>query len=180
VVGLRTFGTFLPTLIAAASIQTGFIWGAVGFTTLILLGSVVRRLIGRLELLHSPQLAVMLTVAISAMLMTAFLADAWGFAKLARISLFPVAILAITAERFTLLEMEDGPLAAWQTLALTLLVVFFCWVTMSSLSLQILMLAFPELLLVVMAMDIWLGRWMGLRLSEWARFRVLIWTGKAA
>ncbi len=174
VLGLRTFGTFLPALIAAAAVNTGFWWGAIGFVVLLLLASGVRRLCAHLELLHSPQLAVLLTAVIGAMLLTAFVADAHGLARLARISLFPVAILAITAERFTLVEIEEGPLDAWATLLRTLVVVYFCHLTMSSLALQILMLGFPELLLVVVAIDIWLGRWMGLRLTEWVRFRGLL------
>jgi hypothetical protein len=55
-----------------------------------------------------------------------------------------------------------------------MVVVFFCYLTMNSLALQILMIAFPELLLVVIALDKWLGRWVGLRFSEWVRFRAIL------
>ena len=178
VMGLRTFGTFLPALIAAAARNTGFLWGTIGFCLIIVLVSLARRGLRRMELLHSPQLAVLLTLVIGMLLMLTLLGARLGLAGLAKVSLFPVAILAITAERFALMEEEDGSWLAWQTLGQTLLVVFFCYLTMSSLSLQILMLAFPELLLVIMALDIWLGRWVGLRLSEWLRFRRLIWPRK--
>jgi hypothetical protein len=180
VVGLRTFGTFLPVLIAASARHTGLVWGLVGFVLLILLASTVRRLTARLELLHSPQLAVLLTVVIGAMLFGGQAAVDLGLTSLGRISLFPVAILAITAERFTLMEIEDGRAAAWKAMLQTLLVVAACYVAINSLSLQILMLAFPELLLVVAAVNIWLGRWVGLRLSEWIRFKGLIFRGATA
>jgi hypothetical protein len=179
VVGLRVFGTFLPVLIAAAAHNTGYAWGALAFCGLIVLVSGVRRLLGRLELLHSPQLAVLLTVVIGALLLIALLSARFGLNDLARVSLFPVAILAITSERFLLVEIEEGARAAWTTMARTLLVMFFCYVTMNSLSLQILMLGFPELLLVIVALDIWLGRWVGLRLTEWARFQAL-WRAEGA
>jgi uncharacterized protein with transglutaminase domain len=73
-----------------------------------------------------------------------------------------------------LVEIEEGRRTAMLTFARTAIVIVFCYVTMNSLSLQILMLGFPELLLLVIAIDIWLGRWMGLRLTEWLRFRQLL------
>lgn len=178
VLGLETFGTFLPALIAAAAVQTGFLWGASAFVGIILVSSVVRRLTGKLQLLHSPQLGVVLTVVVGLMLLTGWLASLAGDRSLGRVALFPVAILAITAERFVLMSQEEGPLDAWKTLARTLLVVFVCYLTMGSLSLQILFLAFPELLLAVIALEIWLGRWMGLRMTEWLRFKGLLVGGK--
>ncbi len=174
VLGLRTFGTFLPALVASAAHHTGYWWGMVGFVGLIVAISLTRRLLSRLELLHSPQLAVMLTAVITSMLCISWAGAEFNLRDLARISLFPVAIMAITAERFALMEIEEGGWLAWTTLARTLVVIGFCFVTMHSLSLQIIMLGFPELLLVIIAIDIWLGRWMGLRLSEWIRFRRLI------
>lgn len=180
VLGLRTFGTFLPVLIAAAARSTGFLWGALGFVILILAVSLLRHVLKRLELLHSPQLAVLLTMVIGSMLLLAVLAHRAGLSDLARVSLFPVAILAITAERFSMMEDEEGRREAWWTMLRTLVVVGFCYLTMQSLSLQILMLGFPELLLVIIAVDIWLGRWIGLRFTEWLRFRpLLLWSRPA-
>lgn len=174
VLGLRTFGTFLPALVASAAHHTGYWWGVVGFIGLVVIISLTRRVLSKLELLHSPQLAVMLTAVIAAMLTISWAGVELGLRDLARISLFPVAILAITAERFALLELEEGPLMAWTTMLRTIVVIGACYVTMHSLSLQILMLGFPELLLLIIALDIWLGRWMGLRMTEWIRFRSLL------
>jgi hypothetical protein len=77
-------------------------------------------------------------------------------------------------KRLALMEIEEGRKKAWVTLARTMVVVYFCYLTMTSLSLQILFLAFPELLLVLVVIEIWLGRWTGLRLSEWFRFRAML------
>ncbi len=171
VIGFRTFGSFLPVLIAASMRHTGFWWGAAGFVAILLVVALVRRLMSRLELLHSPQLAVLLTLVIALMLGLATIAADHDLPDLARISLFPFAILAITSERFAIMIDEEGYRPAMETLLRTLVVVFFCHYTMTSLSLQILMLGFPELLAVVAAIDIWLGRWVGLRMTEWLRFR---------
>jgi len=49
-----------------------------------------------------------------------------------------------------------------------------CYVIMDSLFLQSVTLAFPEVLMLVIALNLWLGKWIGLRFSEFIRFRHLI------
>jgi len=174
VIGLRTFGVFLPVLIAVAARATGYWWGILGFSAMILFTSLVRRLLEKLELLHTAQLAVLLTTVIGSMLLLALGAERLGLTDLAKVTLFPVAIMALTSERFAVVEDEEGRRAAWMTLFRSLVAVGFCYLTISSLSLQILMLGFPELLLAVIAADIWLGRWIGMRATEWLRFKGLL------
>lgn len=180
VLGFSVFGTFLPALIAASLRHTGFAMGIAAFAGVILTVSLVRRLTQKLQLLHSPQLAILLTTVIGLMLALAAYADTHDIPRLAKFTLFPVAIMSITAERFALMEIEEGRKKAWTTLLRTMVVVYFCYLTMTSLSLQILFLAFPELLLVLVVIEIWLGRWTGLRLSEWFRFRTMLGRPQAA
>jgi len=65
---------------------------------------------------------------------------------------------------------EEGWREAIAVSVQTILVVAACYVVMESVALQSVFLAFPELLLAVLAVDLWLGRWMGLRLTEYRRF----------
>lgn len=174
VVGLRTFGTFLPVLIAVACRNSGLLWGLIGFVTIIFAVSLIRQLTSKLQLLHSPQLGVLLTAVIGFLLLAAALGEWLQLSGLAKVSLFPMVVVAITSERFSIMEIEENQLAAWSTTAQTLVVVSFCYLVMASLSLQIIILGFPELLLVVVALDIWIGRWVGLRASEFLRFKFFV------
>jgi hypothetical protein len=40
-------------------------------------------------------------------------------------------------------------------------------------------IGFPEVLFLVIAADIYLGRWVGMRLSEYGRFRKLLFAERA-
>lgn len=174
VIGLETFGTFLPALIAAASRETGLLWGIVGFVLIILISSLVRRVLDSVQLLHSPKMAIMLTTVVMVMLVMTVLGVQFGLFELAHITLFPIAILAITAERFAIIETEQGWSKALQITLSTLVVICAAYFVMDSLFLQSMVLAFPELLLVAVALNLWLGKWVGMRLSEFYRFRRLI------
>ena len=174
VIGVHTFGTFLPALIAAAARETGLFWGALGFTLVIIIAAGLRKALDWMQLLHSPKMAIMLTFVVITLLSLTVGAVHTGLFEFAHITLFPIAILAITAERFALIETEQSFRAATGILLMTLLVMAFAYVVMDSLFLQSLVLAFPELLLIVIALNLWLGKWMGMRVVEFARFRRLL------
>jgi transglutaminase-like putative cysteine protease len=174
VIGVPTYGTFLPALIAASAGETGALWGLVGLVIVVLIATLVRTLVRSLELLHSPTLAILLAAVTIAMLITTMAAENAGFVHLTRVSLFPIAVLAITTERFYLSLTEDGPAEAFKFLTGTSVVILGCYVVMNSLALQIVVIAFPEVLLVVIALDMLLGRWVGMRVSEYIRFRHLL------
>jgi hypothetical protein len=174
VVGVQTFGTFLPALIAAAARETGILWGIVGFVLIILITSAVRKALDWMQLLHSPKMAVVLTTVVITMLTITIVGVQFGYFELAHVTLFPIAILAITAERFALIETEQGFRKAVKILLVTILVVAACYAVMGSLFLQSMVLAFPELLLLVIALNLWLGKWMGIRVLEFVRFKRLI------
>lgn len=177
VIGLETFGTFLPALIAAAARETGLLWGLIGFVGIIMTAAIVRKGLDWLQLLHSPKMAIMLTVVVMLLLAATITGVELGLFDLAHVSLFPIAILAITAERFAITEVEQGLVKSLKMTAMTVIVICAAYVVMDSLFLQSLFLAFPELLLVVIALNLWLGKWVGLRLMEFMRFRQLIFTG---
>ncbi len=174
VVGMPTFGTFLPALLAAAAGQTGAAWGVVAVLVVVAVVATVRGAVSWLELLHSPTLAILLAAVAFTLVGTTMLAERLGIAELTRVTLFPLAVLAICAERFYLSLTEHGPGVAGRELGGTLVVMLACYVVMNSLALQVLVIGFPEVLFLVVAADLYLGRWVGMRLSEYLRFRALL------
>lgn len=179
VIGMPTYGTFLPALLAAAAAETGALWGVIGVLIIVVTIALLRRYFQRFQILHSPTLAILLTGVTLAMLTTGLVADHLGLVALTRISVFPIAVLAITSERFYLSLTEKGTRAATKELAGTLAVMLACYVVMASLALQVLVTGFPEVLLWAVAANLYLGRWIGLRVFEYLRFRKLL-TGGAA
>jgi len=174
VIGMPTFGTFLPALLAAGAAQTGAWWGIVGVLIAIAAVVLVRSALHRLELLHSPTLAILLAGVTTALLGTSLVAERAGMLHLARVTFFPIAVLAIASERFFLAWTEQGRSPAVKELAGTLVVTLACFIVMHSLALQILLVGFPEVLLLVVAANVYLGRWVGVRLTEYRRFRPVL------
>ncbi|KPJ79146.1 MAG: hypothetical protein AMJ54_00350 [Deltaproteobacteria bacterium SG8_13] len=173
VVGLKTFGTFMPVLIALAFRETQLIWGIVLFTLLVAAGMCVRLYLEHLKLLVVPRLAAILTVVILLMLAFSVLTHKLGLERGMSVALFPMVILAMTIERMSVIWDETGPADALAQAAGTLLAAAGAYLIMSIQIVEHVVFVFPELLLIVLAVVILLGRYSGYRLLELGRFKAM-------
>ena len=170
-IGIKTLGTFMPVLIGIAFHETALLQGLALFTALISLGLAARFYLERLQLLLVPRLAVVLIFIVILMAgITVFFADRNQSIGLS-ISLFPMVIITMTIERMSIIWEESSPGEAIKHGLGSLLVASLTYLVMSNGQVEYLMYNFPELLLVLMALCLMMGRYTGLRLSEIWRFR---------
>lgn len=174
VIGLRTFGTFMPILIALAFRETELIWGMVLFCLLVAMGLLIRFYLEYLKLLLVPRLASVLIIVILLMAIISIFSHKLGFDRGLSVALFPMVILAMTIERMSLVWEELGPGEALVQGLGSLGVAALAYLCMTSRYLEHLVFVFPELLLVVLAFTLLLGRYTGYRLTELWRFRTAL------
>lgn len=172
-VGLKTFGTFMPVLIALAFRETHIIWGVTLFITIVAIGLVARFYLDQLRLLLVPRLAAILTIVIAIMVFLSILGQNLGLEAGLSVALFPMVILTMTIERMCITWDERGPAEAFTSGAGSLIAAIIAFSAMSYSPLQYLIFAFPELLLILLALILWFGQYRGYRLSEIFRFKVL-------
>jgi hypothetical protein len=186
VVGVQTFGTFAPSLLALAFLRADWISGSVVFAVVMVVGLGGRALLSRLRLLMAPKLSIVLTLVV---LFTAVAVSAleqytvgpgggarpWGVGVGAsRAVILPMVILTMLIERFYVSAEQDGRRFALKLLAGTLLVAGICLLVLRWRQLGKLALSFPEGELFVVAALLLIGRYSGYRLSELIRFRDLV------
>jgi hypothetical protein len=173
VVGMKTFGTFMPVLIALAFRETQILWGAILFTSVVAIGLLVRFYLEQLKLLLVPRLASVVIVVILVMTVISVVSYKLGFDRGLSVALFPIVILAMTIERMTVIWDEKGPKEALIQAAGSFLVAVLCYLAMNLDIVRHFVFVFPESLLLVLAATLALGRYSGYRLVELPRFRVL-------
>lgn len=171
VVGVQTFGTFLPVLVALSFRETRLLWGIVLFSLLMALGLSVRFYLERLRLLLVPRLAAVLMVVVLLMVGVSILFHRLGLESGLSVALFPMVILTIAIEHMSIVWEERGAGEALTQGVGTLAVAALAYLVMNLRSLQHLAFLFPELLLVLLAATLLLGRYSGYRLLELRRFR---------
>ena len=174
VVGLRTFGTFMPVLIALAFRETELLWGILLFTVLVAVALMLRLYLENLRLLLVPRLSSVLIIVILLMAGVSVVGHKLGMERGLSVALFPMVILTMTIERMSLVWEEKGPGDALLEGLGTLLVAVVGYVVMSSKELGYLVFVFPELLLTLLAVTLLAGRYQGYRLVELWRFRAFL------
>ncbi len=171
IVGIKTFGTFMPVLIALAFRETQLLWGCFLFTTLLAAGLSVRFYFERLKLLLVPRLSAVLTVVVLLMAFFSILTNKLGIERGLSVALFPMVIVTMTIERMSIVWDELGPFEAIQQGIGTLFVAAVIFLIIFVPSLEHLLFVFPELLLLILASNLLLGRYTGYRVLELFRFR---------
>jgi hypothetical protein len=173
VVGLRSFGTFMPVLIALAFRETGLAGGLVLFTVVVGTGLLLRFYLERLRLLLVPRLTAVLIIVVGLMVLLSLLSHQLGWEIGLSVGLFPMVIMAMVIERMSIVWEERGPHDALIEAAGTAAIASLAFWIMTRDSIQHLVFVFPELLLTVLGLTLLMGRYSGYRLSELIRFRRL-------
>lgn len=173
VIGVPTFGTFTPILIALAFRETRLLYGVILFSLVVALGLTVRFYLEKLRLLLVPRLAAVLTVVVIIMLAISIIGHQLDIETGLSIALFPMVILTMVIERMSIVWDERGPSAAMTEGLGSLLVAMLAYLAMSIDRVEHLVFVFPELLLVILGICLLMGRYTGYRLTELARFAAL-------
>lgn len=173
VVGIPTYGTFMPLLIAFA--LRGFPLGqGLALVTLVLaLGVTTRLAVERLRLLMVPRLAILLCVVILVVTALAIVGDQLGNRDLFAGIVFPIVILTMLVERFSISIAEEGMREALILAAGSLGVAIACYPVLRSPLAGHLMFTFPELVVALVGVLVWIGGYTGYRASDLLRFRSL-------
>ena len=170
-IGIQTFGTFMPILIALAFRETQLVWGIILFTLIVSIGLMIRFWLERLMLLLVPRLTAILIIVVLLMLIISLVTNKFGAERTLSVALFPMVILAMTIERMSITWEENGSHTAIFYGLGSLIVASLGYLVMTNESLIYIMFVFPELLLVLLGISLWMGRYTGYRLSELRRFR---------
>ncbi|MHA7898449.1 MAG: sugar-transfer associated ATP-grasp domain-containing protein [Henriciella sp.] len=177
VVGLKTFGIFMPMLIAAACVNTGLWLGLITFSGIIAFAIAMLAYFNRFNVLKIPRLAAVITICTVLFVGVLLWLGHRTNMQFGILALFPVVIISFLAERIhNMLDDED-----WKGLAVsgagTLVTIVACYIVFSSVLLKGLFALMPELLLLVLGIQLAIGQWSGMRLQEFFRFRSILENG---
>lgn len=170
VIGFKTYGVFLPVLIAFAFINMGLLQGLLFFTVIIGLISLMSFPLERWGILHTPKIVCLLTAVGLYCLAAVKLFYITGWVTPSATLTFPVIILTLIAERFAQKVEEESLNDALFIYFQTLLVTIGCYLILSASVIQHAFITFPELLMGIAGLSLLLGKWIGLQLFEYSRF----------
>lgn len=172
ILGVKTFGTFFPILLALFFKESSVVFGVGFLCFVVMLGYLERRFMQRMYLLSVPRFSIILTFIVMTLLAFAVLNYRYHFSS-HNPTLLPIIITTMFIERFSVKMEEEG----WKNTGIALLGTFFvayvsyglfCWK-----NLERLIYTHPETLFSIVAILILIGKYTGFRVSELFRFREL-------
>ncbi len=179
VIGFKSFGIYTPTVTAVAFVATGLKVGLALFIVIVLTTTLSRYLLRYLKILYLPRTALILFFVSMAMFITLFFGSMLDIVRIETISIFPILILITLAENFVNIQLDKNLRQAAVITAETLVLAVIGFLIMQWSYLQRIVLINPELTFIaIIAFIILIGRWTGLRLVEYLRFREVLKYGK--
>jgi 7 transmembrane helices usually fused to an inactive transglutaminase/Transglutaminase-like superfamily len=174
VIGVQTFGTFAPSLLAMSFIYAEWKTGLMILIVVVTVGLFGRSFLERLRLLMVPRLSIILTFVILCVVFGVSMLHYLLPTMSADAVLLPMVILTILIERFHVTVEEDGLVYALQLTVGTVVVAMLCFLVLGWDEVGDWVLTYPEVHFFTIAAFILLGRYAGYRLTELWRFRDLV------
>ncbi len=173
-VGVPTFGIFTPLLLTLFFMEAGAVFGLIFFAAVIIIGLSERLWLDKLYLLAVPRLSILLTLMILFLLTYALVAHHYFPNHKIAINVYPVVIMTVIIERFSITLIENGYRDTFKTLLGTLSISYLCLLVFHFSKLQIFLFTYPETQLFFIGVLILIGDYKGYRLSEIFRFSPFI------
>ena len=138
---------------------------------MILIGMLSRYTLRYLRVLYLPRVAITLTFVSFAMLGVLALGGYFQRTGLATVDIFPLLIMITLVEKFVATQIEKGDKIAIILAIETLFISLVGYFIARSFFLNNLILVSPWIVLLTLPINVLLGKWSGLRLTELVRFR---------
>ncbi|MDA3815442.1 MAG: hypothetical protein PF549_03685 [Patescibacteria group bacterium] len=183
VIGVKAFGIYTPALITFAFLaiksESFSFWGGIKYGTsifvaVIIIGTLARIFLRKFRLLYLPRVAVVISIVALSTLVLLIIGGVFNRTGLASVSIFPILIMITLVEKFVAVQIEKGSKSATILSLETLLISIFCYSVASWGRLIEYIQQYPWIVFIAIGITVLLGKWTGLRVSEYFRFKEII------
>jgi hypothetical protein len=174
IIGIKSFGIYSPLVLTFAFWATDLKYGLAIFIVIFLTGTLVRYFLKRTRLLYMSRMAIVLTVISLAILALMTVGGHFRRYGLSSTSILPIVIMILLIEKFISAQVEKGFRTAIFLSMETLFISIVGYRILVWPAFQNFVLDYPYYVFALLLVNFLLGKWSGLRLSEYLRFREVI------
>lgn len=170
IVGLSGLGILVPTALSITLLSTGLIAGFILLATILVASFIARLILKRIRIMQLPKLALSMWFISIAIIITLTISSAAGLLSVRDISIFPILLFVLLSDRVVALFLERSMKEVIIVTLVTLLLGIIGFFLFSWESLRVFVLLYPEIVLLFVPLNIVMGRYFGLRVTEYIRF----------
>ena len=170
IIGLPTLEMLVPIALSVTLVATGLPVGIILLAT-ILLGSLVSRLIlKRIRIMQLPKMALSMLIISVFVFLALVVSASFRFFRVDQLSFLPLILLILLSDKIVGLQLTHGGRTAIVITFFTILIGALGYIVLSFGPLRNFVILYPEVILILIPINILLGRYFGLRLTEYHRF----------
>lgn len=170
-VGVATLGVYAPLMLTLSFMVLGLKFGFIVFVLVMVVSYLIRTIFEKVELLYIPKVALLLSVLSLSFFLILGAAIYLNPSTNLALFIFPMLVMATLSEKFLSAQSESGLTRAFIAMAETVIISMIGFALVQSDFVRTSVLAHPEWIFLPMIGIIWLGRFTGLRVSEYLKFR---------
>ena len=180
-VGIETVGLFQTLVLVLSFYIIGGTFGTLTMVIATLVGLLMRFVLKKANILYLSKMTLL--VSVSSLTVLAMLVGGSVFniyfgidtssSQRALLSIFPMLLIAVQADKLSLLVMNREHPKEYLRLVATYGAVIVSYFLIKSDVLELMVLALPEIVLIPLVLQYLIGRYTGLRFVEYVRFREL-------
>ncbi len=174
IVGVAAFGVYAPAITALAFITLGVSFGLIIFFVVIAVSYIIRRIFSKVEILYIPRVSLLLSLISLSFLVISWFAIYLGSKVSLALAIFPMLVMSTISEKFISAQSEQGLKGALFGALQTVLMATISYFVVVWQPMVDLINGFPEVVILPLIGEIIVGRFTGLRLAEYFRFRSLL------
>lgn len=173
VIGITAFGIYTPLVIALSFLILGIYVGLGTLIVVVAVSYILRLALNRFRLLYIPKTSLILSSIGLSFLAVIWILSLYRISLAASLAIFPMLVMSTMSDKFLSAQSEEGLRAALFGVFTTVVVSIGAYYVVVWDSFTNLVLSWPELIIVPLAGMVLLGKFTGLRWTEYARFRSL-------
>lgn len=170
IIGLPSLEMFVPIALSVALVATGITAGLILLVTIFMAAFVSRLLLKRIRIMQIPKMALSMLV-VSLFIFASLVVNAIaGADSVTRLSIFPILIFILLSDQIVALHLLSSTRETIIITAITISIGILGYGILSLPAANNTLLLYPELVLAVIPINILIGRYFGLRATEYIRF----------
>jgi hypothetical protein len=173
-IGLSGLGLLVPIALSITLLATGITPGLILLSAILLSSFFSKFVLKRIRIMQMPKMALSMFFVAIFLVATLTASAVFGIFDVTKLSIFPILLCLILSDRIVALFMERNLEETILTTAVTLLLGMLGFIILSLDYIRSLVLLYPELIFLLIPINILIGRYFGLRVTEYIKFQPVI------
>jgi hypothetical protein len=174
IVGLSGIGLLVPIALAITLLATDVTPGFIMLAAIILASLFSRLLLKRLPIMQMPKVAISMFMVALFLLIALTFSSLYGVIDVRNLSIFPILLFILLSDRIVSLFLERDLMETIQTTVITLFLAILGFLLLSWDQLRLFALLYPEFVLLLIPINVLIGRYFGLRMTEYLKFQPIL------